>query len=476
MIDVTDIFCGCGGSSSGAVAAGADVRIAINHWKLAVETHETNHPDALHDCADVSAIDPRRYPRTRILWASPECTNHSVAKGAKRHQRDQLNLYESGVLDPAAERSRATMWDVPRFAETHAYDICIVENVADASRWVMWPAWLHAMKCLGYTHRVVSLNSMFAGAPQSRDRIYVVFWREGVPAPDLEICPRAYCPSCEADVDGRQAWRRTKMAATRVGKYRQQYDYVCPECAGIVHPYYRPALAALDLSLPSQRIGDRKRPLRERTLARIQHGIDKYGNEPLVVVNYSPGYCLPTDQPLASVTTKDHHAVAQPAFLVEAAYGSGLDCRVRGLADPLSTLSTVRKTALVQSGFLMSYYGQDTLASLREAMGTITTKDRHALLTYRNVGGKDYAVQGIGKPLPTMVTNAQERLITAPEESGIDDWSFRMLAVKELQAGMGFEPGYMILGTKTDRTKQLGNAVTPPAAEVLLNRCIEALA
>ena len=86
MLTMTDLFCGAGGSSTGAVAAGIDVRIAANHWKLAVASHNENHPGTAHDCADISQVDPRRYPRTDILWASPECTNHSQAKGRKQER------------------------------------------------------------------------------------------------------------------------------------------------------------------------------------------------------------------------------------------------------------------------------------------------------------------------------------------------------------------------------------------------------
>lgn len=46
MLTVTDLFCGAGGSSSGAQAvAGVRVRMATNHWALAIETHNLNHPD-----------------------------------------------------------------------------------------------------------------------------------------------------------------------------------------------------------------------------------------------------------------------------------------------------------------------------------------------------------------------------------------------------------------------------------------------
>lgn len=41
-ITATDQFCGAGGSTSGAKAAGVEVKMALNHWKLAIETHNTN--------------------------------------------------------------------------------------------------------------------------------------------------------------------------------------------------------------------------------------------------------------------------------------------------------------------------------------------------------------------------------------------------------------------------------------------------
>jgi DNA (cytosine-5)-methyltransferase 1 len=73
FITLTDQFCGAGGSSIGATMAGAEVRLAMNHWKLAIETHNTNFPQVDHDCTDISAANPRRYPSTDILITSPEC-------------------------------------------------------------------------------------------------------------------------------------------------------------------------------------------------------------------------------------------------------------------------------------------------------------------------------------------------------------------------------------------------------------------
>ncbi len=75
MLTFTDQFCGAGGSSQGVrklseKIKGVEVRLALNHWKLAIETHNTNFPDTLHECTDISACDPRRYPKTDILITS----------------------------------------------------------------------------------------------------------------------------------------------------------------------------------------------------------------------------------------------------------------------------------------------------------------------------------------------------------------------------------------------------------------------
>src|SRR4051812_7001158 len=161
--------------------------MAMNHWDLAVETHNTNFPDTDHDCCDISASDPRRYPSTDILITSPECTTHSPAGGNRRRSTSQSDLFTAAVTDPTVERSRATMWDVPRFAEYHRYRRIIVENVVEVLRWELFDVWLQAMQTLGYRHKIVSLNSMFCWpTPQSRDRVYINFWRKGDKAPDLD--------------------------------------------------------------------------------------------------------------------------------------------------------------------------------------------------------------------------------------------------------------------------------------------------
>ena len=128
-LTVTDQFCGAGGSSQGVrrlaqnMGGGLEVKLAMNHWDLAIKTHNTNFPDTDHDCADVSATDPRRYQSTDILITSPECTNHTIAKGVSRKYQLTKNLFGDLTIDPGAIRSRATMWDDPRFAEIHNYNL-----------------------------------------------------------------------------------------------------------------------------------------------------------------------------------------------------------------------------------------------------------------------------------------------------------------------------------------------------------------
>lgn len=71
-LTVTDLFCGAGGSSSGLVEAGYRVVIAANHWKLAIDSHQVNHPETDHSQADISQVNPAYFPRTHVLWGSPE--------------------------------------------------------------------------------------------------------------------------------------------------------------------------------------------------------------------------------------------------------------------------------------------------------------------------------------------------------------------------------------------------------------------
>ncbi|HZD15679.1 MAG TPA: DNA cytosine methyltransferase [Pseudonocardiaceae bacterium] len=551
MITVTDLFCGAGGSGLGAHAVpGVELRIAANHWRLAVDTHAHNFPTVDHDCADISQANPRRYPRTDILWASPECTNHSQAKGRRRPDT-QPDLFGDALPDEAAERSRATMWDVPRFAEHHRYSAVIVENVVDAARWVMWPAWLQAMTLLGYRHRVVFLNSMHAPAiaapraPQSRDRLYVVFWHGGNQAPDLDIRPAAWCPTCQREVAAVQSW---KKPGEPWGRYRAQYLYRCPrmECRhSIIEPYADPAATAIDWTLPGQRIGDRAKPLSPKTLARIQAGLERYARPMTFEArgntfvrtdpDGTPRYCRawPVDQPTATLTTSETRALVTP-FITNHRGGPG-DYRTSpvnahlptvtasgnhlGLVVPVEAREGVRarsarqalrtQTARLQDALVVPYYGTGVahptdrplptvttvdgagvafIAELRgghsdarhvrEPLATVTASGNHHMLVRHNTarGNPAQMCTPTTEPARTITTAGHQSLVGwADTTPAVEDCTFRMLEPREIGRAMAFHHTYRVLGNRREQVRQLGNAVTPPAAEWLITAVVDAL-
>ena len=353
---VTDLFCGAGGSTQGVLAVGARVRVALNHWERAIETYGRNHGDHVEviEKTDISACDPRRYPSTQLGVFSPECTTHSPAGGNRRTVRNQSDLFiPMEAIDPATVRSRATMFDVVRFAEFHRYDALIVENVVEATKWELFPDWLRMMYHLGYKHRVVSLNSMFCHpTPQSRDRIYVVFWKKGNRAPDLDIRPEAWCHRCERLVASRQTWKNGRT----VGKYRRQYIYTCPKCRIAVEPFYYASLNVIDFTIPAERIGDRPKPLAPRSMERVSWGLKKFGRR-VLVVNVKQGErdssrAWPADtREMGAVPTWDgYFALAHPSpFLVTA----GSRPSVAAGDAPAPTQTGTERLAVVDPGFLI---------------------------------------------------------------------------------------------------------------------------
>jgi DNA (cytosine-5)-methyltransferase 1 len=516
-ITATDQFCGAGGSSIGATRAGVEIKLAMNHWKLAIETHNTNFPKVDHVCTDISATDPRRYPSTNILITSPECTNHSLAKGKPRqfYQRDLLGNI---LIDPAEERSRATMWDVPRFAEYHEYELIVVENVVDAGKWRLWDSWIHAMHALGYEHEVVYFNSMFVWpTPQSRDRMYTVFWKRGNKKPDLEFRPKAPCAHCGKTVEAIQTFKRLNW-----GRYKAQYFYRCPACNREVKPYYYAAFNAIDWSIKAERIGDRKRPLKPKTLARIQYGLETYGRKPMIVTGrYISGMeCRVHDaqaEPLPTQPGDASHAVVFP-WMVETGYTHAPDNRVFSSAEGATTQTTRQTVGVV--GFLVRQNdnGNGSLACrgipLSSPLATVLTKDTHAVigipssfiaemhgnsnagaidepLMCLTAGGGHHALlsadaflsyyygqqnaSGITDPIHTVTGIDRAALVGALENMTMDDLTFRMLQSHEIGKAMAFPGSYVVLGSNRDKVKQYGNAVTPPVMEMIIGRMVASL-
>jgi DNA (cytosine-5)-methyltransferase 1 len=448
------MFCGAGGSTTGATQAGAEVRLAINHWQRAIETHNTNYPNVTHALTDLHKANPRRFPRTNGLLASPECTSHTLAKGRIRKMAGQNTLWEDGpdLEVEADERSRCTMWTPLDWAECHDYQFVILENVVDAHLWRPFQSWLSAWKSLEYDYEIVYLNSMYTHpTPQSRDRMYFVAWKRGMRKPNLKITPLAYCVTCKQDVESVQCW---KNPTKRYGKYRQQYIYCCPDCAREVTPYYYPAATAIDWSLSAQRIGDRRKTLKEKTLKRIAYGLEKFaapaqiGDKGLALAmqlshNDITGRIAPVAMvALPTQTGRDDLALVIPPFILDHI----AEYRPRSIDAPFSTIvAGGNHQSLIIPVWLMSYYQNGSMQPITEPVPTVTTLDRCALVT----------------------GDCQ-----MPE---VEDCGFRMLVPKEIQAAMAFPDQYIVTGTRREQVKQLGNAVTPPAMKLLIERVAEIL-
>lgn len=524
-LTMTDLFCGAGGSSTGALQVpGISVRMAANHWRLAVDTHNTNHPATDHDCADISQVDPRRYPTTDIGWFSPECTNHSIAKGNRRAPAQASLFDEAPLPNEAATRSRATMWDVVRFAEHHRYRAIVVENVVDVRDWPLFRAWRVALADLGYCVHQVFMNSMFAAAlgpaaPQSRDRWYAVAHRTPSPCPDLDrwTRPTAHCPSCDRAVRAVQAWKRHDRPG---GRYRAQYVWRCPtaRCHVEVHPAVRPAADAIDWTVPGQRIGDRPRPLADKTLARIRAGLAKYAR-PITLeasgntFERGPGVrTRPVDTPLTTQTTSITKALAYEPFVAELR-GGGSDHRP--VSSPLATvcasgnhhgLVTAAEHAIVMRNNTPRGDAAQMCTPATEPLRTLTTAGHQSLVTWPPLlvpsgGTWNEAAQPVDEPMRTRTTRETDALLVPYYGNGtarpvaepastvttherhalvvgdldIQDCLFRMLAVPEIQAAMAFPDDYVLLGTKRERVRMAGNAVTPPAARDLIAAITQAL-
>jgi DNA (cytosine-5)-methyltransferase 1 len=566
-LTITDLFCGGGGSSTGAIQVpGVEIRIAANHWPLAVEVHNQNHPDADHAAVDLHEEDPRYFPRTDILWASPECTKWSQASGGKyaavSAEANLLDLLDPDLVDEDPEtaivqRSRLLMFDVLRFAEHHRYAAMVIENVVDIATnpkfAEAWTLWKKSLTRLGYDYRVVSLNSMHAQAhgdpaPQSRDRLYIVCWLRGNRAPDVDkvMRPLAWCPTCQGVVEAQQVWKNGRT----VGKYRSQYVYLHGACGTTVEPGYLPAAAAIDWTMRGTRIGDRAKPLADKTRRRIAAGIARYwspfhmeqgGNQydaadpkhasfgdpngyyrawsthdvlrtlhtmeskALVVplegragdrVNTAGaplrtqtsrhldafvtraewgGQTWPVTDPSPTLTTYDTASVIEPPFIAELRGGGST---ARPVSEPAATFTASGN----HHGLVMPYYGSSqTSQPTTKPIGTLTTIDRYALIQRHNTSRGDGAemVTPASEHLRTLTTSGHQSLITPGDikaaEAQVDDCLFRMLEPHEVAAGMAFPADYIWGGTRRERVKLCGNAVTPPAARDLIAAVAESL-
>lgn len=482
MTRVADLFCGGGGETGGIVdaAAAAGLRLdlaAVNHWQVAIETHRMNFPQARAYCHDLASLNPHDVfePRQRVslLWASPECTHHSIARGGR----------------PRSEQSRASAWLILKWLSELPVRRVILENVPEFLTWGplgmdgrplasrkgdTFRAFVTALQALGYKVEWQILCAADYGDPTTRSRLFVQAARGGA---------RIVWPS---------------STHSRV-----------PGLFGTL-PWV-PARDIIDWTLPGQSIFDRKRPLAPTTMRRIAAGIRRYWgewSEPFLTAidNKSGGdriYSL--DDPLRTIVTENRFALVQGCLVPMYGEREGQKPRAHSMDEPVPTIpaSGGGKFGVVRP-FLLHQDGRDRPRTMDEPVPTICTVSTHGivqpLILHQMSPGR---TRQVSEPLPTVITESghgviqpfviayygtknmrtadnplasvtsRERFALVNGEPVTLDITFRMLQPHELAAAQGFPAGFRFAGNKGDAVKQIGNAVPRGTAKALALAALE---
>jgi len=166
MLRFVDLFCGAGFGARGAVNANGRPLLGVDSWKLATDTYSANFPNTDVICSPIENLDPRKLAKLYkpdVLLTSPECTSHSIARGAK-----------SG-----SEKSRATAIGIVPWLKAMQPRWLIVENVNRMKQWNRHDELVRTIETLSYKVNDLYLNAADFGAPQSRKRMFLVCDREG---------------------------------------------------------------------------------------------------------------------------------------------------------------------------------------------------------------------------------------------------------------------------------------------------------
>lgn len=422
---IIDLFAGGGGASVGIeMALGREVDIAINHDPQAILMHKTNHPNTLHLTEDVFKVDLKKIVGDRhvaLMWASPDCTSHSKAKGGQ----------------PRNKGLRILPWAVFKHARLIKPDVIIMENVEEIQQWgpldesghpikarmgESYNQFIDAMKSLGYVVESRELVAANYGAPTTRKRWYAIFRRDGEPI----------------------VWPKQTHFENGTPKWLECGDYI-------------------DWSDLGKSIFDRKKPLAEATQRRIANGIKKY-----IIDNPNP------------YIVKDKAAIAYMIqYHGEQKKG---DSRGQLLSEPIKTIDTSNRYGLV-TAFVTKFYKTGIGQSCAEPLHTITTSPGHFgvisawLVKYYGTG----CGQTIDGPLATITTKDRFGLVNVlididGENYIISDIFLRMLKPEELKVMQGFPKDYIIdrdynwnTYPKSEQVARIGNSVVPIVAMAIVS-------
>lgn len=253
-----DIFCGGGGSSCGAQRAGAEIVCGIDFCETATATYADNFPKARIITDRLENINPRSLRgsigQIDLLLASPECTNHTCAKGSA----------------PRSEASRATAMHVVDYARAFKPRWLVLENVVHMKPWSRYKELKESLQLLGYQLSEQILDASDYGVAQTRRRLFLVG--------DLERKPKL--------VSKRRPGRRASVKSI----------------------LDRPGTWTTTPLFTRTRAKD--------TLARARRAITELGDDEAFLLVYygtdGSGGWQPLTRPLRTITTIDRFALVEP--------------------------------------------------------------------------------------------------------------------------------------------------------------------
>lgn len=167
-----DLFCGCGGLSTGLLDAGIDVRVGVDHDAPSIATFDLNHAarGSASLQADVRTLTGARLVElagapVQLLVGGPPCQPFSVA----------------GKRRALADRRGDLIFDFVRLlAETQAqaYIFENVPNLASVAKGEVLADLLAAFAEIGYSATPRVLRATEYGVAQMRKRLFIVGTRD----------------------------------------------------------------------------------------------------------------------------------------------------------------------------------------------------------------------------------------------------------------------------------------------------------
>lgn len=426
-IKVADLFCGAGGSSTGAhqaiAALGREMDlVCVNHWDRAIETHKRMHPEARHYCQDVSSARPIEcVPEGRLdlLMASPTCTYHSRARGGR----------------PTSDQQRMDPWHIVTWLTELKVDRLLIENVPEFADWgpvdpktgkpikakkgQYFREWIATLERLGYRVEWKFLNCADYGDATTRKRFFLTGRKRGVnrwpepthtkePSHDL-LAPlqkwRAARGCIDWNMKGRSIFGRKKPLADRTIQriYSGAARFNWPEPFLVVLRNHM-AARSIDLPMPTIAAGGTHVGLATPVLVGVG---GRAGQSP----------ALSVEQPIGTITAKGDRALAEP-FMIGQHYAR----RVRSLDDPVRTITAIDRQALVEP-FVMSGHAGGTAREIGQPMPGMTAKMNgpwmvEPLITpyYGNGSGK--TCKSVDRPLDTVTALPRFGLVVPLTHTG----------------------------------------------------------